>query len=96
MPLSAEELVNALHEAAASKNVENFVAVAGVLEDLVDETFVQQKKGQLRRVIKLYRQIQKEQDATPREIARAMEALGKKIKSFTTPAASAPPPAPPR
>ena len=96
MPLSAEELVNALHEAAAAKNVDNFVAVAGVLEDQVDETFVQQKKGQLRRVIKLYRQIQKEQDATPREIARAMEALGKKIKSFTTPAAAAPPPAPPR
>jgi hypothetical protein len=96
MPLSAEELVNALHEAAAGKNVDNFVAVAGVLEDQVDETFVQQKKGQLRRVIKLYRQIQKEQDSTPREIARAMEALGKKIKSFTTPAASAPPPAPPR
>ena len=89
MPLSAEELVNALHEAAAAKNVDNFVAVAGVLEDQVDETFVQQKKGQLRRVIKLYRQIQKEQDATPREIARAMEALGKKIKSFTTPAAAA-------
>ena len=88
MPLSAEELVNALHEAAAAKNVDNFVAVAGVLEDQVDETFVQQKKGQLRRVIKLYRQIQKEQDATPREIARAMEALGK-IKSFTTPAAAA-------
>ena len=78
MPLSAEELVNALHEAAAAKNVDNFVAVAGVLEDQVDETFVQQKKGQLRRVIKLYRQIQKE-DSTPREIARAMEALGKKI-----------------
>ena len=98
MPLSAEELVNALHEAASAKNVDNFVAVAGVLEDQVDETFVQQKKGQLRRVIKLYRQIQKEQeqDATPREIARAMEALGKKIKSFTTPAAAAPPPAPPR
>ena len=96
MPLSAEELVNALHEAAAAKNVDNFVAVAGVLEDQVDETFVQQKKGQLRRVIKLYRQIQKEQDATPREIARAMEALGKKIKSFTTPATSAAPPAPPR
>ena len=96
MPLSAEELVNALHEAAAAKSVDNFVAVAGVLEDQVDETFVQQKKGQLRRVIKLYRQIQKEQDATPREIARAMEALGKKIKSFTTPAASAPAPAPPR
>ena len=96
MPLSAEELVNALHEAASAKNVDNFVAVAGVLEDQVDETFVQQKKGQLRRVIKLYRQIQKEQDATPREIARAMEALGKKIKSFTTPAASAPAPAPPR
>ena len=95
MPLSAEELVNALHEAAAGKNVDNFVAVAGVLEDQVDETFVQQKKGQLRRVIKLYRQIQKE-DSTPREIARAMEALGKKIKSFTTPAASAPPPAPQR
>ena len=95
MPLSAEELVNALHEAAAAKNVDNFVAVAGVLEDQVDETFVQQKKGQLRRVIKLYRQIQKEH-ATPREIARAMEALGKKIKSFTTPAAAAPPPAPPR
>ena len=96
MPLSAEELVNALHEAASAKNVDNFVAVAGVLEDQVDETFVQQKKGQLRRVVKLYRQIQKEQDATPREIARAMEALGKKIKSFTTPAAAAPPPAPPR
>ena len=96
MPLSAEELVIALHEAAAGKNVDNFVAVAGVLEDQVDETFVQQKKGQLRRVIKLYRQIQKEQDATPREIARAMEALGKKIKSFTTPAAAAPAPAPPR
>ena len=99
MPLSAEELVNALHEAAAAKNVDNFVAVAGVLEDQVDETFVQQKKGQLRRVIKLYRQIQKEQDAqdaTPREIARATEALGKKIKSFTTPATSAPAPAPPR
>ena len=79
MPLSAEELVNALHEAAAGKNVDNFVAVAGVLEDQVDETFVQQKKGQLRRVIKLYRQIQKEQDSTPREIARAMEALGKKV-----------------
>ena len=61
MPLSAEELVNALHEAAAAKNVDNFVAVAGVLEDQVDETFVQQKKGQLRRVIKLYRQIQKEE-----------------------------------
>ena len=96
MPLSAEELVNALHEAAAAKNVDNFVAVAGVLEDQVDETFVQQKKGQLRRVIKLYRQIQKEQDSTPREIARAMDALGKKIKSFTTPAAAAPAPAPPR
>ena len=94
MPLSAEELVNALHEAAAAKNVDNFVAVAGVLEDQVDETFVQQKKGQLRRVIKLYRQIQKEH-ATPREIARAMEALGKKIKSFTTPARR-PAPAPPR
>ena len=94
MPLSAEELVNALHEAAAAKNVDNFVAVAGVLEDQVDETFVQQKKGQLRRVIKLYRQIQKAQDSTPPEIARAMEALGTKIKSFTTPAASAPPPAP--
>ena len=53
MPLSAEELVNALHEAAAAKSVDNFVAVAGVLEDQVDETFVQQKKGQLRRVIKL-------------------------------------------
>ena len=70
MPLSAEELVNALHEAASAKNVDNFVAVAGVLEDQVDETFVQQKKGQLRRVIKLYRQIQKEQDASPRDGAR--------------------------
>ena len=75
MPLSAEELVNALHEAAAAKNVDNFVAVAGVLEDQVDETFVQQKKGQLRRVIKLYRQIQKEQDATPREILRTSAAM---------------------
>ena len=81
MPLSAEELVNALHEAAAAKNVDNFVAIAGVLEDQVDETFVQQKKGQLRRVIKLYRQIQKEQDGWPIKITDILRHERSRVKA---------------
>lgn len=98
--MNANELVDALYEAAAAKEVAKFIAVAGVLEARIDETFVQEKKGQLRRVVKLYRKVQKEQETTPREIVRALETLGKHIKSFTTPAEAAPapakPPAPPR
>ena len=56
-PLSAEELVNALHEAASAKNVDNSSPSRPRGPGRRD--LRPAEKGQLRRVIKLYRQIQK-------------------------------------